>query len=546
MNELIKRLREFIKEKNAQALLVNSTNEFLVEYNKLDNNSRYLLTGFSGSSGDVLLTLNNVYLFVDGRYHQQADLEVDKSVIKVVKLKLGHSYLKELVKRVPEHSTLLTVPSKNSYSFEKALDAALNEKSSSIIHLEQDVVPVFLDKQAKKMTGDAHIVPALISGLTADEKFEQVSSSLKEKEAILITTIEDVAYLTNLRAFDIPYCSSFFGKVVITNEKAYIFSDYNIPKIGIHYEAKAFQEFDTFLSNLKRYKIYLNEKSISAKDYYLIDSTNSLENSDFHKLKTSKNDSEIEHIKTAFSRTDRALAIIKDMIDSDKIYSELDFSNALEENFYKNGAKSLSFKPIVAAGKNSSIIHYSHSSKDVFIKDGDFLLVDCGGYYEGGYATDITRTFIKGKPSNKQKHIYTTVLKAFLNAYFHSYSVKSTWFDIDKVARNVIEKQNNAGFDFAHSTGHGVGICVHESPPYVSTSELSKNPILNNTVFTIEPGIYKKNWGGVRLENTVLSRIIGDKVSLESFSKFEFEEKLVDYNLLTKNETKWLKQWQES
>lgn len=544
MIELVNKLRNFIKEKNADALLVNSTNEFLVEYNQLDKNSRFLLTKFSGSTGDVLLTLDNLYLFVDGRYHQQADIEVDKNFVDVVKLQITQPYLKELVSKIGNDKKILIVSSKNSLSFAEALEEELKCKKSKIVYIEQDPIIALIGKQLNNDKPIIHRVPPEISMVTADEKFKIVSKELNQNEATLITSLEDVAYLTNLRSFDIPYSSTFFAKVIVTNEKAYLFTDYNVGFIGENFRVKKLSDYDNLLANLKNSKIFIDEKNISVRDYRLIDSSNIISNSDFYKYKTIKNEGEINHIKTAFNRADAALSIVEKMLNSDTIYTEYDICSALEKSFYDNGAMALSFKPIVASGSNSSIIHYSNPSKSKFVEEGDFLLVDCGGYYEGGYATDITRTFIKGFPSAQQKTVYTTVLKAFFNAFKSKYTNRSTWFDIDKTARDVIDNAKNEGFSFGHSTGHGVGISVHESPPFVAPSPISKKQITKNMVFTIEPGIYKENWGGVRLENTVYVKDINEEVQIETLSKYKFETKLIDYNLLTAEETKWLEDWQ--
>lgn len=545
MQDLINKLRDFIKQNNADALLVNSTNEFLVEYNQLDKNSRYLLTKFSGSTGDALLTLNKLYLFVDGRYHEQADIEVDKNLVDVVKLQMSTSYLKELVSKISNNKKILLVSSKNSLSFTKALDEELKKINSEIIYISDDPVFTLLSRTDEKNSKRTiHKVPLEISQLSPDEKFELISKTLNINESIVITSLEDVAYLTNLRSFDIPYSSTFYGKSILTKEKAYLFTDYNVGFIGENFRVKKLSEYDNLLANLKNNKIFIDEKSVSAKDYQLIDSSNTIANSDFYRFKTIKNESEINHIKTAFERADKALLVVEEMLNSDKLYSEYDICSALAKSFYDNGAMALSFKPIVASGSNSSIIHYSSPSKSKLVNDGDFLLVDCGGYYEGGYATDITRTFVKGNPSAQQKKIYTTVLKAFFNAFKKKYTKNSTWFDLDKTARGVIDKEKNEGFNFGHSTGHGVGISVHEAPPCVAPSPIAKKPITKNTVFTIEPGLYKENWGGVRLENTVYIKDISSKVEIETLSKYKFEEKLIDYEMLNKEELQWLNDWQ--
>ena len=114
MNEAVKKIREFMKEQGVNYLLVNSTNKYLVEYTPLEENSRYFLTGFSGSTGDVLVTPNAIYLFVDGRYHIQADQEVDHNIVTVVKLQTGQVFLDELVKKIPSDETLGVFSKKNS------------------------------------------------------------------------------------------------------------------------------------------------------------------------------------------------------------------------------------------------------------------------------------------------------------------------------------------------------------------------------------------------------------------------------------------------
>ena len=111
---MINKLRQYIIDNNLDALLVNSTNEYLVEYNTLEENSRYLLTGFSGSAGDAVVTKDNVYLFVDGRYHIQADMEVNHSIVTVVKLKTNQSPIEEILNKIPENETLGVFSKKNS------------------------------------------------------------------------------------------------------------------------------------------------------------------------------------------------------------------------------------------------------------------------------------------------------------------------------------------------------------------------------------------------------------------------------------------------
>ena len=292
--------------------------------------------------------------------------------------------------------------------------------------------------------------------------------------------------------------------------------------------------------------MYIDETQLTIQDYKLINESNKIAPSHLRLFKTVKNENEINHLKECFRRSDEALKVVLEMVNSETIYSEYDYYEALVKAMMDNGAHSLSFKPIVAVGNNTSIIHYSTPSKEKMLNEGDFLLVDYGGYYEGGYATDTTRTFVKGTPTQEQKAAYTAVLKAFFNAYANKYNKKSSYYEIDKIARETIAKSITEDYAFAHGTGHGVGISVHENPPRVSSADAAKTKILENTVFSIEPGVYKENWGGIRLENTVYAKIEDEEqnITIHSFSKFPFEIKLVDFNSMNDNEKHQYIRWQ--
>ena len=171
------------------------------------------------------------------------------------------------------------------------------------------------------------------------------------------------------------------------------------------------------------------------------------------------------------------------------------------------------------------------------------MLLDCGGHFEGGYSTDITRTFVKGVPSAMQKKVYTTVLKMFLNAYHYPVTNRTTGFTLDAVARKIHRQSGLKDFNFNHGLGHGVGINVHENPPTISCSAAGRRVLKKNMVFTIEPGLYKAGFGGVRLENSVYLTEKNGKLKIESLSCVPFQKEAVDFSLLNAQEKKWLEQW---
>lgn len=541
---MIDKLREFLKDNNLDCLLVNTTDEFLVEYNELCNCARYCVTGFSGSTGDVLVTKERVYQFADGRYHEQADAEVDHETTDVVKLQLGQTFLSELAARIAPESVVGVVSDKISLNFYKALKFALNKKHCKIKPLDFDPVGLFKELKPSDNGQTVKQIDLSIAGVSADEKFKKLAKKLKNDEAYLDTHLENIAYFTNCRQYKTPFSSTFKAKMLVTKQKAQIYTNEKFDTtIGKHFEILPLKDFSNGLKNAN--KVIFNPSTINYRDFTLIKSKAQESPKDFIKeAKAIKNSAEIEHFKKNFERTDNVVNKAFMLTQTPKNLTELDLSDAVEKEYLAQGANQLSFRTILAAGANSSIIHYSHPSNNVKIKDGDFVLLDCGGHFEGGYSTDITRTFVKGKATTLQKKVYTTVMKMFLNAYHHRITPRTTGFTLDKIARKIHAQSGLKDFNFNHGLGHGVGINVHENPPTISCGALGKRILKENMVFTIEPGLYKAGFGGVRLENTVYLTKVNGELKIQSFSHVPFQEEAIDYSLLNEQEKKWLKDWQ--
>lgn len=467
-------------------LLVNSTNEYLVEYSSLSENARYTLTGFSGSTGDALVTKDGIYLFVDGRYHTQADLEAGGN-ITVIKLELSQKQDDE-IKKLLEPDKILGIVAK------KVSQARLEEfEGYNIKLLDKDPINDFTEPHSKPVQ--------------ACEPKE-----FNPKETMYITNLEEVSYLTGLRDFSKDCSSKAYAKLLIKDGKRIL-----NPDIKIYDE-----------------KIIIDKNSINAYDYAQIKNPVS-KPSLIKKIKSVKGDDEIEAYIKAFERTDKAVMAIREFIESNNNLSEYDIATKLREEFIRYGAKSLSFNSIVAINQNSALAHYSKNSKEIKLTEGSLVLIDCGAYYETGLATDITRVFVKGKPNRLQKEVYTIVLKAFLNAYHFN---AKTGFEIDELAHKVLDNKIN-GFTFGHGLGHGIGINVHEAPPALNKSEIAHTEILDNMCYTIEPGLYNPEHFGVRLENSCY-RKDGKNCS---FTKMGYEGKLIDFSILTSKEQEWLKEF---
>lgn len=515
-------IKNFMADNDLEYLLVNSTNEFLVEYNTLAENSRYKLTNFSGSTGEALVTPDTIYLFVDGRYHIQADQEVCHEKITVVKLQTGEKYLDELLKRIPKDRTLGVFSKKNSQNKIEFL-----ERNRKIKLLDFDP----LDQNLEVKISENISLDKKYTGLTKEEKIENLSQNLSEDEAIYITDLDEVSYLYNMRNFSQNYSSKIKAKALIFKDNSILFTQNKM------------QNLEEVLQKIDK-TVYVDKNTINGYDYNLLgEKATLLDVSPVKLMKAQKNEAEIDHLKSAFARTDKAVKAIREYIYNNDNISEFDISEQLEKEFKKQGALGLSFRSIVAKDKNSALAHYSKSSKDEIIKDGSLVLIDCGAYFEGGLATDITRVFVKGTPTKLQQKIYTTVLKAFLLGFNYAKTHPQRplqGFEIDKKVHEFFASQNLDGFVFNHGLGHGIGVNVHEYPPNLSTNEIAKTPILDGMVFSIEPGLYKENYFGVRLENSCYFKDNG----IHSFVHMNYERKLIDFEMLTDEEIQELAEFE--
>ncbi len=488
-------MNKILEELNIDYLLVNSTNKYLVEYSELSENARYKLTGFSGSTGDALITKEGIYLFVDGRYHTQADNEVIKG-ITVVKLQLGQKQDDEIRKLISPDKTLGIVSTKISQKrFEEF-------KGYNIKLLDADPINDYTEEHTKEFV----------------KSFEPIK--IKCDAPTFVTNLEEVSYITGLRDFSKDYSSKIWAKLYIDSSSYKLFTD----------DSECNEFLSSFTGNL-----FVDKNTINAHDYRLIKNPIH-KSSEIKKMKSIKSEDELNAYKYAFECTDKTVSVIRNFIEENDGLSEWDISERLREDFKRFGAKSLSFKPIVAINQNSALAHYSKSSKDIILKDGDLVLIDCGAYYKSGLATDITRVFVKGIPNELQKRVYTTVLKAFLNSYN---SNLTSGFEIDTLAHSILDNKID-GFIFGHGLGHGIGINVHEAPPNLSQNEIAKVQIEDGMCFTIEPGLYNPEYFGVRLENSCYKK----DGKIHSFVNMGFESKLIDYGMLTTQEQAWLKEFE--
>ena len=542
VKEFYKKLLNY--DKNNFALIKSADEYYMCHYPGSPLN---ILTNFSGTTAEAIINgSGEITLFVDPRYHEQADFETKGRNIKVVKMDFGENFANAISKELKTANAaakLFVNESINLLFYEKLKDKGLE------IEPYKDFVE-FGENKNINLKSEVFFLKTL---KTTKDKLQRLKKEFEKSSKaryMLVTSLEEIAYLTNLRSFSMDNTSAFKSRLLVDFSAkegvlGLLFCDFEIKNLPEGLKKLKMKDFEQKIKDINE-EIAFSKSSITLGGYNLVKKPLEGKNNIIAKMASIKEKEEIEHLKSAFFRLDKALKSFKNRIKAG--LSEYELKKIFEEELLKFGAKTTSFKTILAISDNSSSIHYSNYDKNKILKEGDLVLLDCGGYYEMGLATDITRVFVCGSPlknslGKKQKEIYTAVLKAFLNCY---HSNAHTGANLDKIARKILTPKAKEGFLFPHALGHGIGIPVHQCPPVISSCGDKKFPLYKNMVHSIEPGLYCENKPykfGVRLENTVFVTGRGKR---ESLSRFEFEEKLIERSLLTKKEQKWLDLWQQT
>lgn len=510
-NKLLKK----ITEHKADYILLNSCDEFSREHGVDTELAK--ITGFTGTEGEALLDKNGkITLYVDPRYHIAAEnLECEN--LSVYKVQMGETLTDAFSTSIPKKAKVLI---NENIGLARFLRYTKYFKNFEIIKNE---------KKHEYKTSSLKYVGKNIE--KTKKKFEKIKKLYKEN--YLITDLDKIAYSLDLRGSDYDYKSCFEARLVL-GVKTILFTNHKLPKGFDFIEVLPLEKYDDFIKNIKTATL-IEKNSITLKDFSSLKEAKEIKNDKLANLMAVKNADEIKHYKFAFSMLDKALAGFRQKIKLG--LDEVELKNIFEEELMKAGAIAPSFKTLLAIGENSASIHYSDYDKNKKLQKNAVILLDCGGFWDLGYATDITRVFAPFGADEKTKKVYTMVLKANLKSYM---SNNLSPYKLDKIARDYLSKVAPNGFEFSHSLGHGIGQAVHQAPPTLSPLADKDFKLKPNMTFTIEPGLYKEGEFGIRLEN---SCYLDKNKKIQSFSKFPYEKNLIDFEMLDKKELKVLEEW---
>jgi Xaa-Pro aminopeptidase len=559
-SEKLASLRAAMKSNNIDAYIIPSTDPHLGEY--VPDHWRIIswLTGFTGSSGTVVVTDSIAGLWTDSRYYLQAESQLQNSgfiLLNPVNT-LNHDFISWIEETTTVGSRIGIDGRIFSIETIRKIEKSLEHKNVSF-NVNCDIIcDLWTDRPAMPFSlAFEHLTK--YCGKDRSAKIDEVRLEMKAKsiDYHLLTSIDDIMWLLNIRGNDIKYSPLLISFAVVSEEQILLFAEESkIPlKLASEFDRLdivilPYEETAGIISTLsKDSTILLNPATTSSNLYNAIPSgMNIIEDITIPtKLKAIKNEVEIANIREVMKKDGIALTKFfcwlennSETVSEVSLGLKLDHFRQENENYLKP-----SFSTIVAFLDHGALPHYSATNESDYEIEEGILLVDSGGQYLGA-TTDITRTISLGKPSEIQRRDFSLILKGHIDLALAQFPAGTRGSQLDILARKPLWE---AGLNYGHGTGHGVGFClnVHEGPPSISpaTGSDSKAAIQPGMLISNEPAIYREGEYGIRIENLVLcsedyESESGKFLKFETVSLCYIDKSLIDISLLDQKEIDWL------
>lgn len=566
--ERIAALRAAMADAGIDDYLVPSSDEHLNEYLPTWRCRREFLSGFTGSAGDLIVGRNDAWLYTDGRYHLQAEDELDGSGISLMKVGApgARTLLADVEHRAKAKPGLVLGfdPMVVPVAVAEALQSRLDKAGGRLKEIAGNLVdPLWTDRPqpARSVLTSNHAW----SGTSPAEKLTAIRQDLEKAGAdgTAVVKLDQIAWFMNLRSKDdVPYNPVFESFLYIDREGVHIFlrggpgrlpdDAPKVPGLVVH----EYADFPKFLAGARGSVLVDPARTthgvlsgLTAAGCRILRALSPLE-----RRKAVKNAPEQEAMVTANLRASvaktRALLWLRRELSRGNTVTEESFKDHLEALYAEqDDYNGLSFNTIAATGAHGAIIHYG-ACDETPLEKGDLFLIDSGAHIAGG-TTDDTRTVAVGQVDKEARRVYTLVLKGHIGAARQLVPDGSNGSALDALARAPLW---NSGLNYDHGTGHGVGawLCVHEGPFSIAergSRTFSGEPLRDGCVSSIEPGYYKEGWGGVRIENLYLYRSFQPDESGRKFLRLEpltwipFDPELIDESLLSPDESEWIESY---
>ncbi|MDF4513832.1 aminopeptidase P family protein [Vibrio parahaemolyticus] len=557
-------IREWLAQHNIDALLIPHEDEYLGEYVPAHNERLHWLTGFTGSAGAAVITQHKAAIFVDGRYTVQVTKQVPNELFEYRHL-IEEPALDWIQDNLTANASVAIDPRMHSSAWLDMAQAKLAGKLELNILSSNPIDALWHDRPAP-VVSDVRLMPTEAVGQSSESKRKEIAQLVTQAgaDSAVITALDSICWLLNVRGLDVSRLPVLLSHAILHADSSveYFLDPARLPAefaahVGTGVTVHHPEALQSRLEAMSGKKVLL-DPAISNAWFKLV-----LQNAGASVIaaadpclmpKAAKNEVEIAGMKACHIRDGVAMSKFLCWLDAEvaagNLHDEATLADRLEA-FRKEDPTlmDLSFDTISAAGGNAAMCHYNHENQPEpgKLELNTLYLVDSGGQYLDG-TTDITRTIAIGQPSAEMIKQFTLALKGHIGVARARFPKGTRGYQIDTLARQHLWAE---GYDYDHGTGHGVGhfLSVHEGPASISKKQIDV-PLTEGMVLSNEPGYYRADAFGIRIENLELvveTPTNGDfpVLSFESLTRCPIDKRNINVDMLTRPELAWLNDYHQ-
>ncbi|EGQ9468633.1 aminopeptidase P family protein [Vibrio parahaemolyticus] len=557
-------IREWLAQHNIDALLIPHEDEYLGEYVPAHNERLHWLTGFTGSAGAAVITQDKAAIFVDGRYTVQVTKQVPNELFEYRHL-IEEPALDWIQDNLTANASVAIDPRMHSSAWLDMAQAKLAGKLELNILSSNPIDALWHDRPAP-VVSDVRLMPTEAVGQSSESKRKEIAQLVTKAgaDSAVITALDSICWLLNVRGLDVSRLPVLLSHAILHADSSveYFLDPARLPAefaahVGTGVTVHHPEALQSRLEAMSGKKVLL-DPAISNAWFKLV-----LQNAGASVIaaadpclmpKAAKNEVEIAGMKACHIRDGVAMSKFLCWLDAEvaagNLHDEATLADRLEA-FRKEDPTlmDLSFDTISAAGGNAAMCHYNHENQPEpgKLELNTLYLVDSGGQYLDG-TTDITRTIAIGQPSAEMIKQFTLALKGHIGVARARFPKGTRGYQIDTLARQHLWAE---GYDYDHGTGHGVGhfLSVHEGPASISKKQIDV-PLTEGMVLSNEPGYYRADAFGIRIENLELvveTPTNGDfpVLSFESLTRCPIDKRNINVDMLTRPELAWLNDYHQ-
>ncbi|EPM6965412.1 aminopeptidase P family protein [Vibrio alginolyticus] len=557
-------IREWLAQHNIDALLVPHEDEYLGEYVPAHNERLHWLTGFTGSAGAAVITKDKAAIFVDGRYTVQVTKQVPADLFEYRHL-IEEPALDWIKDHLANGASVAIDPRMHNSAWLDMAQAKLAGTLELKILDSNPIDELWHDRPAP-VVSDVRLMATETVGQSSESKRQEIAELVKKAgaDSAVITALDSICWLLNVRGLDVSRLPVLLSHAILHSDSSveYFLDPARLPAefdahagagVTVHHP----EALQARLENLTGKNVLVDHATSNAWFKLVLQNAGASVVSKADPClmpKAAKNAVEIAGMKACHIRDGVAMSKFLSWLDAEVVAGNLHDEATLADKLEAFRSEDptlmdLSFDTISAAGGNAAMCHYNHENQPEpgKLELNTLYLVDSGGQYLDG-TTDITRTIAIGQPSQEMIKQFTLALKGHIGVARARFPKGTRGYQIDTLARQHLWAE---GYDYDHGTGHGVGhfLSVHEGPASISKKQIDV-PLTEGMVLSNEPGYYRADAFGIRIENLELvveTPTNGDfpVLSFESLTRCPIDKRNINVDMLTRPELAWLNDYHQ-